>query len=129
MIHIMRTLPSQHMFGTFGQNPFKSHTCDNRSDLIRINQAGITENLGSLSKNLFDLRTHSGNFFPETFFISQRRKPMRIRFAQKFTTARIIQLMQQVDHGRRIDLQLFQSHTRNRKSDFKSSSVALCHFK
>ena len=95
MVHIMRALPSQHMFGTFGQNTLKSHTCNNRSNLIRINQAGITENLGSLSKNLFDLRTHSGNFFTETFFISQ----------------------------------LFQSHTRNRKSDFKSSSVILYHFK
>ena len=129
MVHIMRALPSQHMFGSFGQNPLKSHTCNNRSDLIRINQTGITENLGSLSKNLFDLRTHSGNFFTETFFISQRRKPMRIRFAQKFATTCVIQLMQQVYHSGRIDLQLFQSHTRNRKSDFKSSSVILYHFK
>ena len=128
MIQVVRALPTQNMFRAFSQHTFKAHIGYRSANIIRINQAGVTEYLRLLAKYLFNLGTHTFHFFAETIFISQWGKTVRIRFAQEFATSGLIQLMQQLDYTGRMHFQLFQRHTRDRQSHLESITVILCHF-
>ena len=128
VIYIVRTLPPQHMLGSFRQHTLESQSCHHRTNLVIINQAGITEYLRRLTEHLLHLGTLPHHFFLETIFVGQRRKTMRIRFSQELATARFAELTQQVYNSRRMYLQLLQCHAGDGESHFKRTSGILHHF-
>ena len=128
MIYIVRALPTQYMLGTFRQHSLESQRSHQTTDFIWINQTGVTEHFRFLAKHLLHLITLTNHFFTEAIFISKWRQTMRIRLAKEFTTAGIIQLMQQVDHCRSMNFQLLQRHAWNRKRNFESTARILHHF-
>ena len=71
MIHVMRTLPTQNVFSTFGQHAFKTHASHRSTYFIRINQAGVTKHFRSFTKHLFHLFALTHYLFTETVFIGQ----------------------------------------------------------
>ena len=128
MVYVVRTLPTQHMLGTLGQHTLEAHAGHYGTDLIVVDQARVTEHLGGFAKHLFHLVALAHHFFLEAIFVGQRRQAMGIRFCQEFAAAGVVQLMQEVQNGRSINLQLFQCHTRDGEGDFKSSSRIFDHF-
>ena len=53
---------------------------------------------------------------------------MRVWLGQELAASRIIELVQQVDYGRRMDFQLLQCHTGNGQSHLERTVRVLHHF-
>ena len=128
MVYIVRTLPTQNMLGSFRQHALESQSCHHRTNLVIINQTGITEHLRCLTEHLLHLSALTHHLFLEAILVGQRRKAMGIRLGKELTATGIIQLVQQVDDSRRIYFQLLQRNPRNGESHFKRTSGILHHF-
>ena len=66
-------LPSEGLFGTFGEHAFEAHVCHEFSDFVGIHEAGVAQHLGALPKRLLiflltrstSWRKHSGLLMEE----------------------------------------------------------------
>ena len=69
-VHIVRTLPSQNMLGTFHHDALESHFCNHSANLIIVDKRAVTHNLGRTAEELLHLLGLALHFLNETFGIA-----------------------------------------------------------
>ena len=52
----MRALPTQHVLGTLGQHALKAHSSNLGTNVVAVNERGVTGHCGFLTKQLLNLR-------------------------------------------------------------------------
>ena len=70
-VNEMRTLPSQHVFGSFGQHSLESHGGNEFADFIAVDEAGVAEDFGFFAKEAFHFCTETLHLIAEGFFVFQ----------------------------------------------------------
>jgi hypothetical protein len=109
----------QNMIRPFAQNPVIPHVANKMRQIIIVDQLRITENPRLLPKQLLDLLPMQLHLSPEFLPRIQKRQRVVIRFIKKFDAPGAIQLLQRLNHFRRMLLALLKNHTAQAKGNAK----------
>ena len=127
MVEIVRALPSQHVLRTLREQSFESHVGHDLSDLVLVDEARVAEDLRFLSEILLDLLRLQLHLVAEDLLVLERGETVRVGLGQKLHAARLVELLQFVEHLWRMELQLLHTHARERERHLEVVAMLLDH--
>ena len=120
-------LPSEGLFGTFGEHAFEAHVCHEFSDFVGIHEAGVAQHLGSFAKEALDFLAHALHFLAEALRAFDGRKTVAVGFGKELYATGLVEFVEEFEHLGAILFEEFDGSAREGESALEIVAIAVRH--
>ena len=124
-IYVVGALPTHHVARALGQHSLEAHLGYHLTDLIRVDQLGVTESGRFLTELLLDQCSVSLNLAYELLLIGQRSQRVRVGLGQELNATRFSQLLERLQNFGSVLTELVDSGTGDRERHLKCALMLL----